>query len=215
VIAYLFVAAALPAAAGPASAPAPDIVDAAEWVPGLVVRLAYATQDNFMGENVYGDRRRCELHRDAARMLAQAQEWLQRRQPGTRLLAYDCLRPRRVQLRMWERVKGTPQANYVANPHTRTGSIHNYGCAIDVSLADADGQPLDMGTGYDHFGPLAHPRHEARFRAEGRLSSAALANRLLLREVMVRAGFLPISNEWWHFNCATPRQTRARYRIVP
>jgi D-alanyl-D-alanine dipeptidase len=192
----------------------PGIVDAQKTVPTLLVELKYATEDNFVGRNLYGDLNRCFLQVDAAEMLANAAAHLARRNPGLRLLAYDCLRPRRVQLQMWEVVKGTRQQGYVANPHSKTGSIHNYGCAIDLTLSDAAGKPLDMGTAFDHFGDEAQPRHESRLLAAGKLDHEALANRLLLREVMVRAGFYPLANEWWHFNCATNAQTRERYEIV-
>lgn len=193
---------------------APGVVNAQEVVPSLLVELKYATKDNFLGRNVYGDLDRCFLQKDAAEMLAKAAEHLKKRDGGLRLLAYDCLRPRRVQVQMWEVVKGTGKQGYVADPHGRTGSIHNYGCAIDLTISDANGIPLDMGTAFDHFGDEAQPRHENRFLASGRLDHQALSNRLLLREVMVRAGFYPLANEWWHFNCATNTETRKRYRIV-
>ena len=192
-----------------------NLLDAATLIPGLVVRLAYATEDNFLGRNVYGDLKRCYLHRDASIMLKQASEFLQRRDGSLRLLAYDCVRPRSVQKQMWEAVKGTSQESYVANPSKGIGSIHNYGCAIDLTLANAQGDALPMGSSFDHFGIEAQPRHEARMRKLGKLSAEALANRLLLREVMVRAGFLPISNEWWHFNCAGTSRVRKNYRIIP
>lgn len=195
-------------------ASAPGVVDASSLVPELLVDLKYATEDNFLKRNVYGELRRCYLQKDAAKMLAAASKLLRQRDAKLRLLAYDCLRPRRVQLQMWEVVKGTPEQSYVANPHSKTGSIHNYGCAIDLTVASDDGKPLEMGTPFDHFGVEAQPRKETTLVVKGAITFEALANRLLLREVMVRAGFLPIGNEWWHFNCATHSQTRKRYTIV-
>lgn len=197
----------------------PGIVDAAARIPALLVELKYSTTDNFVGKDVYGDLERCYLVEDAARMLAAADAALRRQRPDLRLLAYDCLRPRRVQRVLWDVVKGTPQQSYVANPNTKVGSLHNYGCAIDLTVArvDDDGAkavPLDMGTKYDHFGKEAEPRHELKLLSAGQLSHEQVANRLLLREVMLRAGFLPLENEWWHFNCASSDQTRKRYRLV-
>lgn len=204
----------LSAAAEEGKPEGPGIVDASTLVPRLQVELEYATDDNFLGKNVYGGLSKCYLHEDAAKMLARADGELHRLRPDLRLHAWDCLRPRRVQLMMWEVVKGTDQQAYVANPHSKTGSIHNYGCAIDLTLADEDGRTIDMGTKFDHFGKLAHPREEIRFRSDGKLTADQLANRLLLRLVMSRAGFLPLSNEWWHFNCATPKATRRKYRLI-
>ena len=65
---------------------------------------------------------------------------------------YDCARPRSVRLIMWDVVKGTPQQGYVANPHTPPGSIHNTGCAVDLSVWDTSTRAaVDMGSPYDFF----------------------------------------------------------------
>jgi D-alanyl-D-alanine dipeptidase len=190
------------------------LLDAGQLVPGLHVELKYATADNFLHKNVYGSLNRCYLHKAAAHKLARAQQLLTRDKPGYHLHVYDCARPRSVQLQMWEVVKNTPQAPYVANPHTPTGSIHNYGGAVDLTIDDAKGQPLDMGTPFDYFGDLANIDHEATLVARGRLTKPQLANRLLLRKVMTQAGFQPLKEEWWHFNSDSPEVTRTRYRII-
>lgn len=193
----------------------PGLIDARKLVPDLLVDLKYSTSDNFMGKDVYGDLERCFLQEDAAKMLARAAETLKSMRPDLQLLVYDCVRPVRVQRIMWDKVKGTSQEKYVANPNTRTGSIHNYGCAVDLTLADKNGKPLDMGTAFDFFGKKAQPRHELHFRMSGELTSEQWTNRLVLRTVMVEAGFLTIASEWWHFNCATPAKTRKLYKKVP
>lgn len=193
----------------------PGLVDVQARLPGVVVDLKYASRDNFMGQDVYGGLRRCFLVAEAADKLAAAHALLQQRAPMLTFVLWDCARPRRVQRIMWDLVKDTPSRSYVANPHTKTGSIHNYGCAADMSLWDeAKGAPVDMGTPYDFFGKLAEPRHELTFLKQGKLSAEQLANRLLLREVMLRAGFLVIPNEWWHFNCFDNATVRRRYVIV-
>jgi hypothetical protein len=62
---------------------------------------------------------------------------------------------------MWDVVKGTPQQGYVANPHTPPGSIHNPGCAVDLSVWDTSTRAaVDMGSPYDFFGARAHPAKE-------------------------------------------------------
>jgi zinc D-Ala-D-Ala dipeptidase len=193
----------------------PGLVDAAGQVPSLAVELKYSTKDNFLGKDVYGDLEACYLQKDAVEMLAKAAKTLEELRPDLELLAYDCVRPVSVQRVMWTVVEGTPQQGYVANPNSKTGSIHNYGCAIDLTLATKHGKPLDMGTKFDFFGKKAQPRHELDFFRKKELSADQYANRLLLRLVMVKAGFLPIPNEWWHFNCASPAMTRKRYKKVP
>ncbi len=209
-------------AAEPASQPSlvidraahPDLQDARQQIPTLVLDIKYATTDNFTGQNLYGSFRSCLLREATVAKLAEADRLLRQRHPDLRLLIHDCLRPRSVQLKMWQVVEGTAQQSYVANPHSRTGSLHNYGAAVDLSLASKDGTPLDMGTPFDHLGPAAQPRHEFKRLARGELSAAQLANRLILREVMIRAGFKPIASEWWHFNAYGPREVRRRYKIV-
>jgi D-alanyl-D-alanine dipeptidase len=192
-----------------------NLVDCSQVVPGLKIELKYSTDDNFLKKDVYGDLEKCYLHKDAAAMLKKAAEILHSMRPDLHFLAYDCVRPVSVQRLMWQAVKGTPAQNYLLNPDSKTGSIHNYGCAIDLTLADKAGKPLDMGTPFDFFGKAAGPRHEISLRKKNKLSAEQLGNRLLLRMVMVAAGFHPIPNEWWHFNCATPWQTRKRYSKVP
>ena len=62
-----------------------------------------------------------------------------------------------------------PNPVYVADP--KKGSIHNYGCAVDLTVYDlASKKPLDMGTKYDFFGDLAYPRLEYKMLKEGKLT---------------------------------------------
>jgi zinc D-Ala-D-Ala dipeptidase len=188
------------------------LVDVRRLDPTLVVDLKYARDENFMGANVYGDLRRALLVPVAAEKLAKAHESLKQRNPDYRLLVFDAFRPRRVQFLMWERVQGTPQQPYVANP--ATGSMHNYGAAVDITIVNAQGEQLDMGTPVDHFGMLAQPREEERFLREGKLTAGQLANRRLLREVMEEAGFIQLPIEWWHFDALDRREVRQTYRII-
>lgn len=175
----------------------PEFVDITDWK-HLQVELRYASLNNFTGKNLYGSFNRAFLHRDAAKKLKKAIQNLQKTHPGHRFLIFDALRPRSVQWALWNHVKGTPQQRYVANP-TR-GSVHNYGFALDLSLADDTGTALDMGTGFDDFTPLAQPRFEQKFLRMGKISPQQQKNRALLKNVMEKAGFKQISIEWWHFN---------------
>ncbi|MDP2315580.1 MAG: M15 family metallopeptidase [Pseudomonadota bacterium] len=203
------------ALAGAAPADPLPLVDAASVVPGLQVELKYSTTDNFLGRDVYGDLAVCRLQAEAAEMLRAASEALRGARPDLRLRAYDCARPHSVQVAMWAIVEGTPQQGYVADPTSAVGSIHNYGCAIDLTVATAAGVPLDMGTPFDFFGNAAQPRHERAHLLDRILTGAQVANRLVLREAMVRAGFLPLEHEWWHFDCASGTEARRRYAKIP
>jgi D-alanyl-D-alanine dipeptidase len=202
-----------PAPVEQAMARHPGLVDAATVVPELQVDLRYATADNFLGRAIYGALRTCYLQQDAARMLARAQALLIQAHPDWRLRVLDCARPLWVQREMWKLVKGTPKQGYVADPAKR--SVHNFGCAVDLTVATRAGAPLDMGTGFDFFGALAQPAQELALLEQGRLGPEQVANRLALREVMLRAGFRPLGHEWWHFDCASHADTRRRYREIP
>jgi zinc D-Ala-D-Ala dipeptidase len=195
-----------------AAPPSSPLIDAATVVPGLQVALAYSTSDNFLGKDVYGDLETCFLQPVAAEQLRQAAVALSASHPALHLYAYDCARPVRVQQQMWEVVKGTPQQGFVADP--ATGSVHNLGCAVDIGLADQHG-PIDMGTTFDFFGEAAGPRHERKLLLSGALSAAQVANRLILREVMVRAGYLPLDHEWWHFDCMAGAEARRQFQPMP
>ena len=193
----------------------PGLVDVTTKIADARIELKYASADNFMKRDVYGGLKRCFLVEDAARMLADARAVLRQRAPELTFVMYDCARPRRVQLVMWDVVKGTKEQGYVANPHKPPGSIHNLGCAVDMSLWDSSANaPVDMGTPYDFFGKAAEPRHEVELWQSGALTSAQLANRLLLREVMLRAGFRMLGHEWWHFDCAISSEARKKYQVI-
>ncbi len=193
----------------------PGLVDVGAKLP-VHVELKYGTSDNFMKRDVYGGLKRCFLVPDAAAMLEKAHALLKQRSPTTTFVMYDCARPKRVQDIMWSVVVGTRMQGYVANPTKPPGSVHNRGCAVDLSLWDTEkNEPLDMGTPFDFFGIAAQPRHEVELWREGKLTSTQYANRLLLREVMLRAGFRILSHEWWHFDCASGSQARRKYPVIP
>ena len=176
-----------------------DLVDAAASVPGLSVELRYATEDNFLGKAVYPDKARCLLLRPVAARLATAARALA--PSGYRLRVWDCYRPLHVQWAMWRLV---PRKGYVADP--RTGSNHNRGAAVDVTLDHDDGTPVEMPTPFDTFGPAAHQGSTAG-------TAEARENRELLRKAMVDAGFPPNRMEWWHYDA--PEARRAPVLDVP
>ncbi len=189
----------------------PDYVQATK-IPGVQARLKYGETDNFMGENLYGDFKVCFVHRDAAKKLEKAVKILKKAHPDYGFLIYDALRPRSVQRKMWARVKGTPSQKYVADPDK--GSMHNYGLALDLTVLNKEGEPLDMGAGYDDFREISEPRHEAEFLKSGQLTQAQMANRLILRNAMEGAGFIQLKHEWWHFDAMEQKKAQAIYKIV-
>lgn len=181
--------------------------------PNVQVDLRYAGLNNFTGENLYnGCLLQAYLHRHAAEKFRHAVDLLKIEKPDWSFLIFDALRPLSVQRRMWSFVENTPQQIYVANP--QRGSIHNFGLAIDLTLMDAEGCEVDMGTPFDSFEELAQPRFEEKFLQAGQLTAAQVANRQLLRKVMLGAGFLSIPHEWWHFNAVEIVEARANYTMI-
>ncbi len=115
---------------------------------------------------------------------------LARQRPGHKLAMLDCYRPIYVQQRMAELVS---DPTWVAQPTPGRYGGHNSGRALDLSITDARGQLVDMGSGFDEF------TSRSNYAAPG-MTSAQRANRKLLRDVMTTAGFKPYDAEWWHFS---------------
>ncbi len=79
-------------------------------------------------------------------------------------------------------------AGYIAKQ-----SSHSRGSTVDLTLLEMrTGREVDMGSPFDFFGEISHPDFKG-------ITEEQYANRMLLRSVMMRNGFLPFSCEWWHF----------------
>lgn len=85
---------------------------------------------------------------------------------------------------------------YVTPPHPghHAPPPHLTGGAVDLTLADADGRPLDLGTGFDAFVP------EAGAAALEAIDLPARAHRRLLFWALHEQGFTAYIEEWWHFD---------------
>ncbi len=150
--------------------------------------VRYATTDNFMGAVMY-DRAQARLQRPAAEALARVQRTLAAE--GLGLLIHDAYRPWYVTRMFWD---ATPEAQriFVADP--ATGSRHNRGAAVDLSLYDLrTGRAVPMVSGYDEFSPRAYP-----FYPGG--TSEQRWYRARLRRAMQDEGFTVFDAEWWHFD---------------
>ncbi|CAN5432350.1 M15 family metallopeptidase [soil metagenome] len=156
-----------------------------DLVPEILADVKYATSDNFTHKVLY---RSNELYarRAMALRLADAQRMLQAH--GLQLKVFDAYRPLSVQRLMWSLV---PDERYVANP--AKGSRHNRGAAVDLTLCDATGKELDLGSGYDEFTDRAHMNYNG-------CTPEQRSNRSLLHDVMKEAGFTVLDTEWWHYD---------------
>ncbi len=185
--------------------------------PSILVELKYSTVDNFVKKDVYGDLTRAYLQPEMAKRLVKASALLQNQHPGFKLLVYDAARPNSVQYLLWDalddlNIPESKKSMYVAEP--QKGSNHNFGCAIDLTVVGANGKPLDMGTKYDYFGPLAYPRSETEMLRQGKLTKRQIDNRKILRQVMTQSGFSVNSTEWWHFDGMSKAQAKAKYGMI-
>lgn len=170
-----------------------DFVHLKDLSPDFVYELKYATPDNFLKQAVY-DCGECYLRKSTAEALVKANEAF--KQLGYRIKLFDCYRPLSVQKKMWKILPGT---HYVANP--AKGSKHNRGAAVDLTLVDAQGKELNMGTPFDFFGKEAHHTYTQH-------SKEVLENRKLLKETLDKYNFKSIYSEWWHYEYRPEMQSK-------
>ena len=170
-----------------------DFVRLKDLSPDFVYELKYATPDNFLKQAVY-DCGECYLRKSTAEALVKANEAF--KQLGYSIKLFDCYRPLSVQKKMWKILPGT---HYVANP--AKGSKHNRGAAVDLTLVDAQGKELNMGTPFDFFGKEAHHTYTQH-------SKEVLENRKLLKETLDKFNFKSIYSEWWHYEYRPEMQSK-------
>lgn len=189
---FLVVVPVSPVAQGPPKDPAAtrtaDLVELVKLDPTITLDIRYAGTNNFVKRPVYKDAR-AFLQRPAAQALVAAHRELGA--SGYGLQIHDGYRPWAVTKLFWD---VTPQElrEFVADP--ATGSKHNRGAAVDLTLYDrAFGTAVTMPSEYDEFTRRAYPDYRGG-------SPDARGRRDLLRAVMERHGFTVEPNEWWHFN---------------
>lgn len=189
-------------------------VDAKKVVPGLLVDLRYAGSYNFIGEPIDGYRSpHCLLTVEAADALKSVQLALLDR--GYTLKVYDCYRPQSAvdHFVRWAKDLRDTRMKPIFYPHVakrdlfREGYIawkssHSRGSTADLTIVPVQepivpGKPLrdssiDMGTPFDYFDPLSHTE-------DPHVTPVQRSNRMLLKELMEKAGFVNLEQEWWHY----------------
>ena len=166
--------------------PAKKMLPVDAMIPNAIIHLKYADSINFLHKKLYPPVTTTYLRRAALVALTRVQQSLNKQ--GLSIVIWDAYRPYSVTELMWEAVKDD---RYAASP--ATGSAHNRGIAVDLSLADiATGKELDMGTRFDDFSEKAHHGYPA-------LPADVIKNRALLRELMEINGFKALETEWWHY----------------
>ncbi len=162
-----------------------DLVELSKISPNIAIDLRYATPNNFTGRALYRSSR-CFLLKKTALRLALVQKELEEKGLGLKVL--DAYRPLSIQKIFWNLV---PDPRFVADP--ASGSKHNRGASVDVTLVGGGGVELEMPTGFDDFTFKASHHYSGA-------SSEAIKNRELLKKTMMGEGFLPIDTEWWHYD---------------
>lgn len=157
----------------------------------VTLDLRYASSNNFTGATVYS-RPVCFLNEEAAGLLNKA--ILLAKSTGYRFKIFDGFRPTEAVQMLWDH---TPNPDYLAPP--ANGSPHARGAAIDLTLLDASGSELEMGTEFDAMTILSH-------HGVIGVSSDVQKNRALLLGIMSAAGWDFYMNEWWHYQLFKPRR---------
>ena len=176
-----------------------------EIIPDVIQDIRYAGTHNFVGEVIDGYEAPLAImtEKAALRLKDAADEF---REMGYRILIYDAYRPLMAvkhflrwskdadDLRMQEEFypEYKNKTLLVEQGYIARNSSHTRGSALDLTLVDAEGVPLDMGTCFDYFGKAAW--HGAKG-----LTEEQQANRKLLKTVMEKHGFKPFDKEWWHY----------------
>lgn len=162
------------------------------------------------------------LREGVAKLLHQAQQVLKQELPGARLKVFDGFRPKAVQIYMrdfefrnhagklglnldsigaaesaqvWELVDAV-WARPSDDPQLPTP--HSTGAAVDITIVDARGQDISMGSEIDESSPKSLPSYYQR--GEEPDARRYSENRELLRRIMEGVGFHRLSHEWWHFS---------------
>ena len=185
-----------------------DFVDIDRVVPAIRKDIRYFTANNFVGEKIDGYRAaKCLLTARAAEALKRVQAEL--KPFGLGLKVYDCYRPQRAvnhfirwakdlnDTRMKRRFyPDVDKKDLFKEGYIAARSSHTRGSTVDLTLIaiEADGRvrDVDMGTGYDLFSPGSWP-------TSARMSGGQRAHRMLLQTLMIKHGFAPYPQEWWHF----------------
>jgi D-alanyl-D-alanine dipeptidase len=172
----------------------PDLVELTTLDSTIHLDVRYATTRNFMGAAFYSAPR-AFLQRPAAEAVVRAAATL--RKQGFGLLIHDAYRPWYVTRMFWD---ATPPAQHIFVANPRTGSRHNRGAAVDLSLYSlADGRPVTMVSTYDEFSNRAYADYPGG-------TALQRWHRAQLRRALEAEGFVVYTAEWWHFDYSDWRQ---------
>jgi len=206
-----------------------DFVHLDEFIPDAILDVRYYSTYNFIGDRIRGyERPTLLLTTEAARALKAVSDELIPQ--GCRLRIYDAYRPQRAVDHFVEWTKNADDTRMkqdfypdldksllIPHGYLAAKSGHTRGSTVDLTLVDIrSGNDFDMGGTFDWFGPKSHSdwcgnpvtlEYTGEFPGNtpptGRnINEVQFRNRMLLRSVMLKHGFKPVMEEWWHFTLA-------------
>ena len=189
-----------------------NLSDVQKYNTKIKVDLKYSTADNFFKIQFYKYLDRAFLNDEVAQKLGACQNYLTEIDSNLFLLVYDAVRPVDVQRKMWKALDSIPpkrRGRFVSSG--RNLGMHNMGLAVDITISDAKGIPLDMGADFDDIREIAYPSKESYYLGTGDLNQEHIKNRKLLRKVMTSQGFWNLSTEWWHFTIGRHKDAVKKY----
>jgi zinc D-Ala-D-Ala dipeptidase len=179
-----------------------------DYAPGIEIELRYFSDNNFVGDTIDGYfADKCIISESAAKALKQVQKELISK--GFRLKVFDAYRPQSAvnHFVRWGRdlrdtkmkshyYPNVQKKNLFRDGYISSRSGHSRGSTADLTIVylngPDEGKEVDMGTPWDFFSPKSWP-------ASNEVTALQKSNRLLLQEIMVKHGFRPYKEEWWHF----------------
>ena len=174
-------------------------------VPDAILEIRYYSTYNFVGSRIDGYLAPTALlTKEAADSLKAVSDEMT--QQGFRLKIYDAYRPQKAVdhfVRWAADIPDTLMRQYFypdvdksllfEQEYIMEKSGHTRGSTVDLTLFDMNTEKeVDMGGTFDWFGEESHPDYRD-------ITEEQFANRMLLREAMLRHGFKPLDSEWWHF----------------
>ena len=198
---------------------ASDFVLLTDVVPDAILEIRYFSTYNFVGDRIDGYHQPTALlTKEAARALKAVSDDVMKK--GYRLKIYDAYRPQMAVshfVRWAKDVKDTRMKSYFYPELTKDvlfpqgyiaeHSGHSRGSTVDLTLFDMTTEKeVDMGGTFDYFGLESHPdwcgnpdTRKYEGKAQGGITETQFRNRMILRAAMLRHGFKPLVEEWWHF----------------
>ena len=194
-----------------------QFVNLAEVVPDAILEIRYYSTYNFVGARVDGyEEPVALLTRQAADSLRAVSDDLLKQ--GYRLKIFDAYRPQCAVdhfMRWAADVNDTlmkpyfypkvPRDKLFELGYILEKSGHTRGSTVDLTLFDmATEKEVDMGGTFDWFGRESHPDfggdpQTGKYKGNAPITAEQFHNRMILREAMMRHGFQPLDEEWWHF----------------